>query len=359
MQLNGLSTRWHLSTLTDRADVTKPTPTLRSLCAFILLAVSSQAFAHDSDLPAQCHALEGVMYPAADMPGPRDMAGLLGCDPGTLYYYGDGPEQAADDKKALHCAHSLTGYRFESHGVLSMLYANGRGVARNYDYARKAVCAVSEDAAEVANLLAKVASAEEAKEPFNICVHAKGDELTAGCALVEANHRAKVRTTKLSQLASGWPADYSAAFDTLQGALAAYSDARADAETLAGPQRSARAISEIVRTDDWFLYVVGRFERGTQLTYTPGQLRADEQKLKELNAYLRRAAKARPQLGLTVERLKKSHEAWVSYREAWVKFSQVRYPKASTSTIRGNVTFWRVLELSRLVENIRAAATHK
>lgn len=359
MQLNGLSTRWHKSTLTDRADVTRPTPTLRRLCAFILLAVSSQAFAHDSDLPAQCHALEGVMYPAADMPGPKDMAGLRGCDPGTLYFYGDGAEQAANDKKALHCAHSLTGYRFESHGVLSMLYANGRGVARNYDYARKAVCATSEDAAEVANLLEQVAKAEQAVEPFNICGHAKGDELIAGCALVEANHRAKVRTTKLSQLAAVWPADQRAAFDTLQAALASYSDARADAETLAGPQRSARAISEIVRTDDWFLYAVGRFERGTQLTYTPGQVQAGGQKLKKLNATLRQVAKSNPKLGLTVERLAKSHDAWASYRDAWVKFGQVRYPKTSSSTIRGNLTFWRALELSRLVGEIQGASARK
>ena len=67
-----------------------------------------------------------------------------GCDTRTLYYGDDGQGHGRNDAAARHCAYRARAAgnndAFDGSGVLMMLYANGRGVARNIPLARRFAC---------------------------------------------------------------------------------------------------------------------------------------------------------------------------------------------------------------------------
>lgn len=326
---------------------------LRTLCAILGLSASSLVLAHEMEMPAQCKAHARLEFPAADLPGPRDMRGLIACDAPGSYF---GVQSPVDFVKARHCAFTQPAATFQGSGILAMLYANGQGVTRDYGLAGKAACSASEDPHEVAEILNKLARAEKEQGELDICENVWGESLTAGCLLVEANQRAEVRSARMAAITATWPAEHTAALNGLLENLAKFADTRAKSEVVNGAHQGARTILGIAQVDDKFLALIEQAEANRLTPVTQARLRALERELKAIGVQVLAAAKATPQAGLKQEGLRESYTAWQEYQDAWEKFSKVRYPKVSPATARGNLTTWRIAELQRLAKEMRTGA---
>jgi hypothetical protein len=113
-------------------------------------------------------------YPAHDeVPPPAGH-----CDALSAYY---GIGEPVDDAKARACA-----YASKDYAVLSMLYANGRGVPRDIAVARKAVCDERDAApAEISGRLqhlARIEAGEEAAGGYDFCDDATSGLTTGWCS---------------------------------------------------------------------------------------------------------------------------------------------------------------------------------
>lgn len=327
---------------------------LRTVCAILCLSASASVLAHEMEMPAECKAVSSLEYPVTDLPGPKDLRGLIACDAPSLYY---GVHDKVDFVKARHCALTQTGNTFQGPGILAMVYANGQGVAKNYNLARKAACSASDDPHEVVEILDKLVRVEQEQGALDICENVWGESLTAGCMLVEANQRAVVRSAAMSTLTSKWPAEHTVALNSLLADLAKFADARAKAEVVQGSHNGARSILGLVQGDDRFLSLLEEFESNQLRPVTQAERRALSKELSAVSALILKAAKAHPQAGLTHDSLQQSAKAWAEYQDAWVKFSKVRYPKVSPDTVQGNLLTWRVTELQRLAKELQAAAS--
>src|SRR3990167_8213609 len=80
------------------------------------------------EIKEKCKSVENISLP----PHTQTLEALEGCDADSLYY---GFNQSPDDGKALACAQANKAY-----DILTMLYANGKGVTRNLDVAIHYAC---------------------------------------------------------------------------------------------------------------------------------------------------------------------------------------------------------------------------
>ena len=113
----------------------------------------SQTPISDPRAKQACASVEQVEPPAADRPTAAEEKALASCVSLDAYY---GLGEAADPVKARKCAFAEmdrgTKSALSGKAILSMVYANGKGVERNYDVALKMACTIGDapgDAAEV------------------------------------------------------------------------------------------------------------------------------------------------------------------------------------------------------------------
>lgn len=175
---------------------------------------------------AICAAVSDARAPQDDLPTPEDRTALEGCSSDNLYY---GIGMPADPVAARKCAFLevernkteaaksfATPFEFhEAHGMLAMIYANGKGAARNLDFAIHAACQL-EDApmAMVGRIehLDRLRREGPDADAFSVC-----DDITSGvsagfCSDLSARIAEQDRAKELAAWTAGWPANQRAAF---------------------------------------------------------------------------------------------------------------------------------------------------
>lgn len=174
----------------------------------------------------------GVIHaepPAADLPTVKQQAALRGCNSEALYF---GIGMPADPVKARQCAMiERTKKRdapfafFEAEGILTMVYANGRGAARNYDVAIHMACRLDDAAAAMDQ---RIRTLDEYRrsgwngDSFSTC-----DDNTSGVGRgVCADHAGKIaeqrRGERIARLKRDWTPEQSQSFDRLYASLSDY-----------------------------------------------------------------------------------------------------------------------------------------
>jgi uncharacterized protein YecT (DUF1311 family) len=322
---------------------------------FLVLPVQAQ----DAPIPA-CAAALAVPLPESGLPHPKARARLEGCDSESLYY-GAG----RDDEDARMCAYierETGGVVFGGPAVLMMIYANGRGVPRNYELARRFACEIDAAPAELDGRLEHLAQMEAEQDPADIDLC---DDITSGymmgfCAEREARARAKERDGEWAALQSQWSAADRAAWRALREAADGFFDARVEGEVdVSGTARGAFIVGEQRQLEDDLLASVQAFERGDLPRGDAAALKAADA---QLNAsYHAARAAARPEnpddtysaLGTVMpDAIRDVERAWLKYRDAWVAFGKQRYPAVPAEAWLEYFTRRREAQLRELVEGL-------
>jgi hypothetical protein len=334
---------------------------LCSLLASPCLAQSAMPYQAESNWHSVCDKSLAQPITPPEPAGPITPSQLPHCDETQLYYgLGNPPNYQA----ALQCgwyqrAHPQTssGNMFYGPGVLTMLYANGLAVPRNYDLAIRFACenqwaAEAEMEYRIGHLESLRDGAQPAK-PFDLC-----DDVTSGlsdgtCTNIRTSTRDTQRDRSIAALVATLPQAARAAFPALQAAEADFEEARVRNEVdLSGTSRAAFALEEQAKLRDQFLNNLQHFSRGDIPAVSAQELSALDLRLNQTFQQLQQAPAARWQYGtVKPDGIRQTERKWVSMDDAWVAFFRIAWPNLSETSLRGELIRLRLHQLRSLAGN--------
>jgi hypothetical protein len=301
---------------------------------------------------ALCRKVRDREPPPADRPDPAAAALLKGCDSEALYY---GIGVPADPVRARQCAfleaQSDDGGVFSGRTMLMTVYANGRGARRDVDVAIHLACGIEgapmESHGRVTHL-AELKSQPGAQEDFHFC-----NDITSGLAMGYcADHEARIagvrRDSELARLTGGWSAAEKLAFAPLREAHAAYVEAHGSGEVdMSGTARGAMAIEAEEELRDEFLALLKDLAAGHAPRYDAGGYKAADSRLNAAYRALMRDTVPVDSPGpVTREGIQGAQRAWLRYRDAFLAFAAVKFPKADRDSLAAWLTDKRTAMLT-------------
>lgn len=302
---------------------------------------------------AICRRLRDLEPPESDRPDPAATRSLKGCDSEALYY---GIGMPADPVRARQCAfleaEGDQGGVFSGRTILMTIYANGRGARRDLDVATRLACGIEgapmESHGRVTHL-AELKAKGWKGEDFHYC-----DDITSGlamgyCESHEAGMAGARREAALAAMTSGWTAAEKQAFARLRTAHEAYADAHGSGEVdLSGTARAAMSIAAEEALRDELVEVLERLRSGRALPTAAARLPAEDAALNA--AYrrrLREAAGAGDHPGaVTAEGIRAAERAWLRYRDSFLAFAAIRYPRVPRAELAAWLTRQRTAVLT-------------
>src|SRR5690349_13268080 len=155
-----------------------------------------------------CASVKDVELPAADRPTPTEEKTLASCASVDAYF---GFGQPVDPVKARKCAYAEIdrGAKIALGGkaILMMVYANAKGVPRNYDVALHLACTLGDapgDAAGRVYQLDRLKKGNWTGDNFSVCDHSSGREMYEQCAILSERFDKIERDQKFNELTSAW-----------------------------------------------------------------------------------------------------------------------------------------------------------
>jgi len=282
---------------------------------------------------ALCRKLRNREPPKSDRPDAATAASLRGCDSEALYY---GIGRPADPVRARQCAfveaEREDGGVFSGRTMLMTIYANGVGAKRDLDVAIHLACGIEGAPMESHGRVTRLAELKRTGwkgQDFHFC-----DEVTSGlamgyCASHEARRAGALRERALATMASGWTPAAKAAFARLRSAHAAYVEAHGSGEVdLSGTARAAMAIQAEEALRDELQDVLERLRSGRALPTPASRLAAEDAALNA--AYRRRIQEAGGETypgAVTKEGIRAAERAWLRYRDAFLAFAAIQFPR--------------------------------
>jgi uncharacterized protein YecT (DUF1311 family) len=293
-----------------------------------------------------CRQLRNREPPAADAPSKAAAASLKGCSSEALYY---GIGIKADPVKARQCAFlELSEKRddspFSGKTMLMTIYANGVGAGRDLDVATHLACGIEgapmESHGRVSHLAELKAKGWTGRD-FGYCADITSGLAGGYCASHQADIAGAKREAELAALMRTWTAGERQAFDVLRTAHTAFADAHSGGEIdLSGTLRGAMAVEAEEMLKNELLAMIRALETGKAPSASAGQLKAADA---ALNAGYRKYLSSEEVGGdypgaITREGIRDAQRAWLRYRDAFVAFAVVKYPKVSRESILAWVT---------------------
>lgn len=301
---------------------------------------------------ALCRSVKGRAVPAADRPTAAEAAQLKGCDSEALYY---GIGRPADPVAARKCAvlemsgQAPQGY-FSGASILATVYANGVGARRDVQFAQSLACQDEDGApAEIDGRVRHLASLAPG-ETFHWCDDVTSGRMMGACAAHQARIDGAKRDAQVQALTSRWTGPERRAFAGLKTAAEAFISARAENEVdMSGTMRAALSIGEEEEQREAFKALLTDLEAGKA---PAGTLAAADA---ELNKVYRRAmgADEETRFGwgtVAPEDIRATQRAWLKYRDAWLAFAKVKYPRVSRDALAARLTQERTAMLKAFLE---------
>ena len=304
---------------------------------------------------AICRAVRGREPPPGDRPSAAVAAALKNCNSEALFY---GIGMAADPAKARQCAFveaqaavpDEMAAPFTGTAMLMTIYANGVGAARDLDVATHLACRIDGAPAESDGRvlhLRKLKAEGWKGSDFHFC-----DDITSGLAMGWcAGHYARIaaaqRETLIAALTRGWKPAERAAFVRLRAAEERYAEAHSGGEIDAtGTMRGVFwTVARENRAHELLGLVQGLAEARPVPRGAGGFAGAD----RALNAaYRARLAALRSESygTVTVEGVRGAQRAWLGYRDAFLAFAALKYPKTSRDRLAAHLTRLRIATLN-------------
>jgi hypothetical protein len=323
--------------------------------AFLLLFLGSPVYPQVVNLknghPPDCNQFAKIEVSPTDLPAAQERKALAKCDSEDLYF---GFHHPADPVKARKCAYlereSGKGFPdtvFGAAGLLTMIYANGKGATRNFDLAVKFACEFDGPGANYhfrAEHLLKLKNEHWTGDDFNLCDDATSGFMQGWCARLEGNLGEAQRTDKLTKIIAKWPLVQKSAFRELQQAAKAYFEVSSQYEVdLSGTGRAAFEIEAEESLKNDFLASLEEFEAGKLPKFTASDFKKADDELNSKYAKIQSGPDAPIDFTtITPSGIKKAQRAWLRYREVWVKFGAVKYPSVTSDSWRTWLTLERI-----------------
>jgi uncharacterized protein YecT (DUF1311 family) len=316
--------------------------------AALPLALFAQSGVTDPQTLKVCSEVKETPFPASDRPSPEEAKELASCKSDDMYF---GFAGRPDFENARKCAYvemdeGNTHQPFGGKTILMMLYANGRGVARNYDLAMKLACEIPGAPGDVAGTVHELLRYKESKwqgNNFSICEHSGGRYMYGQCALLDYRFEHAEREKKLDEMAAGLAPAQKKAFQELRRAAAAFFKVQAaKGQDLTGTFE----IQEVGFQERTMLAGLKQLDEGDLPKFTHGDAaKADAEMKEKYEQCLTR--NFGPNKTVTADGIKEAQQAWLPYRDAWVKFGTAKYPKVNATAWRAWVTQQRTAVLQK------------
>jgi hypothetical protein len=303
---------------------------------------------------ALCRAAAGHEPSAADRPDPATVTSLRGCDAEALYY---GIGVARDPVRARQCAFTQPGNdpltAFSGRPMLMTIYANGVGAHRDLDVAIHLACTLGNAAAAEydgrVTRLARLRDTHWQGHDFDYC-----DDITSGLSDgVCAAHRAALarpqREATMRRLIAGWSDEERHAFEPLRQAFEAFLRASSEGDLVAGGTSAGAMRTRLEQgLRDQFAGMLQRLDAGRAPHFTAAQLRTEDLQLNQ--AYQARLADERQYdaPGISPESIQNAQRAWLRYRDAFLAFAAVKYPREN----RESLAAWLTQNRSQIIPGI-------
>jgi hypothetical protein len=293
-----------------------------------------------------------------DFESPMPEAALRTCDSATLYY---GIGRPADPPAALQCAYYERAHprtngpdQFYGSGVLMMIFANGRGVKRDLDLAIRFACENSWAApAEMESRIGHLEALREDSstgETFDLCDDVTSGLLMGECEVVSERLADVRRETRLAGIMKGWSPESRRAFGRLQAAEKAFEMARAANEVdLSGTARAMFVLFDGGLLRDQFLTNLEIFAKGAVSHATPADERALDDRMRSIYDTIQRRPDDASSWGtVTAAGVRKTQDAWLQLRDAWLAFGKTAYPALAPSRLAAQLIRLRTDQLKAL-----------
>jgi uncharacterized protein YecT (DUF1311 family) len=284
---------------------------------------------------------------------------LQKCSAEALYYGFDGK---TDPAAALPCAYYERSHAssdddfFKGPGVLTMLYANGKAVHRDYNLAIRFACEIPQSAEGEMEL--RIGHLEQLRDTgatskFDLCDDALSDQMLGACAFVSRKLADLKRKAQFDTLARGWSPEVKEAFKSLEKAEAELEEARALNEAShSGTAHGLLDQAERAKLRDQFLGNLKRFAKGDVPAATEADLEVVDHKLNAVYRQLEGLPRKRWKQSTTPPPvIRKTEQAWMKLRDAWIEFGRLAYPALSSTRIAAEITRLRLDRLESMARN--------
>jgi hypothetical protein len=294
---------------------------------------------------ALCRAVAGREAPAADRPDAATAASLAGCDAEALYY---GIGVTRDPARARLCAATQRPTDqmlepFAGRAMLMTIYANGEGATRNLDLAIRMACTI--EGAEPAEYDRRVTHLAALRDrhwqgrDFSWC-----DDIDPGLGTgLCASHKAALvrprREAAQRALIARWSPEQRQAYEPLRRAFEEFVAASAGGDLASGGSSHASLRNRLEQgLRDQFAEMLQRLERGRPPRFTAAQFRTEDRQLNQ--AYQARLADERQYdaPGISPDSIQNAQRAWLRYRDAFLAFAAVKYPRVPRASLAGWIT---------------------
>ncbi len=233
---------------------------------------------------------------------------------------------------------------------LAEIYANGWGVKRNVKLAMALVCHGSDVPAELIAMIEALYSTKDKgrlQPEFLFC-----DNITSGAKGGFCSARAEqIANKQREQEAAGiilhWTELQQEHFRALQEAAESYFSEHAGSEQdMSGSARNSFFIDEEEKLRDEFLISIKLFEAG-QIPADIDFVKADRDLNNLYSQILTMKFEEYPG-AVTKNGIRSTQRKWIKYRDAWVKFAEVKYPARSPDLWKTWATKQRSKQLEEL-----------
>jgi uncharacterized protein YecT (DUF1311 family) len=289
-----------------------------------------------------CIQADKVPEVKADMPQ-GDTSELENCSAWSLYY---GIGRKPDMRLARLCAFTETD-AVESLGVLTMIYAGGKGVAPNLPLAIRYACDIQtgwDSGSDKADQLDEQLRKGATRADFDFCDNPTGRNMDGLC--IEVNQdRADNALVAAEQ---GFDPDATgarkAALDALLEARSFFIGAHSHELHGGTVGTSQAAMSADIDTENVWSHTLVDLAAGKLPNYTHQDFLGADAALNDhyQDAKTDAAACNDPENCLTVDQLVRAERAWLTYRDAWVAYGRIRWPQVSADSWRTMVTRERI-----------------
>ena len=312
-------------------------PLLRLLLSlFLVFALASVAVGQQriSDPGAQkmCAAVKDTQLPAQDQPTPDEKKALANCSSQDLYY---GFGQPTDPVKARKCAYvemeqGKDPLDIAAQSILMMVYANGQGADRNMDVAIKLACEMPGAPGDVAGNIYELERFRKAppNARYSVCDHSAAPHLYKSCAILGDRFDAIQRAKQISDITSSWSAKDRKAFASLQQAAEDFFKVRASSEINLEPTFE---VQEMAFMENGFISKLQQLQKGELPSFSAADKKKAQEELDEAYAATQKDPKRRWGTA-SVAGVQHAQQLWIAYRNAWVKFGKIKYPKVTADS---------------------------
>ncbi|MFT4251450.1 MAG: DUF1311 domain-containing protein, partial [Caulobacter sp.] len=306
---------------------------------------------------ALCRAVRDRAPPPRDVPDAATAQALKGCSSEALYY---GIGMAADPAKARQCAilemqdPDKRYEPFAGAGMLMTIYANGRGAKKDLDLAVHMACATwgaPVDSDILVQALDVRRRGGPADEPFDYCrdvVPGSSNVSAPACLAHEARRAEPSRAARLAALTHGFSPAARRAYEALTTAEARFIEIRQANESPPGAMNRGVPLRIAEDARDFHVEQLEQLSGATRVTGS-GEHRDYDRSLNEVYGAAMDSLPAgqADQLGeITRDGVRQTERAWITYRDAWLAFAPVAWPKASTEALAARLTRDRVGQLA-------------